>query len=147
MGSLYKDLLYVSLGIFSTYSVRRSLNLDELSITTIMVKLSSRALRDLPLVKSFYATTIFKAFILNAIAVALIATFAVEIRRELNDVKGRFYLFVNPFFSGEAMTERQKAIVVALASFIGAILVYHIMYVVVGFGGGMLTSSSNPRFL
>lgn len=101
----------------------------------------------LPLIKSFYATTIFKAFILNAIAVALIATFAVEIRRELNDVKGQFYLFVNPFFAGSEMTERQKAVVVALASFIGAIMVYHIMYIVFGFGGGMLTNSTNPRFM
>lgn len=99
-----------------------------------------------PFVNTFYATTVFKAFILNAIAVALIATFAVEIRRELNDVKGQFYMFVNPFFAGSKMTERQKAVVVALASFLGAILVYHIMYVVVGFGGGMLTNSTNPPF-
>jgi hypothetical protein len=101
----------------------------------------------LPLVKSFYATTILKAFVLNAIAVALIATFAVEIRRELDDVKGQFYLFVNPFFAGGTMTERQKAVVVALASFLGAILVYHIMYVVFGFGGGMLTNSPSPPFV
>ena len=101
----------------------------------------------LPIIKSFYATTVLKAFILNAIAVALIATFAVEIRRELDDVKGQFYLFVNPFFAGGAMTERQKAVVVALASFLGAILVYHIMYVVFGFGGGMLTDGSKSPFM
>lgn len=101
----------------------------------------------LPLIKSFYATTVLKAFVLNAIAVALIATFAVEIRRELDDVKGQFYLFINPFFAGSAMTERQKAIVVALASFLGAILVYHIMYVVFGFGGGMLTSGGPTKFV
>jgi hypothetical protein len=101
----------------------------------------------LPLIKSFYATTVLKAFILNAIAVALIATFAVEIRRELDDVKSQFYLFINPFFAGSAMTERQKAVVVALASFLGAILVYHIMYVVFGFGGGMLTPGGNVKFV
>ena len=101
----------------------------------------------LPIIKSFYATTVLRAFILNAIAVALIATFAVEIRRELDDVKGQFYLFVNPFFDGGAMTERQKAVVVALASFIGAILVYHIMYVVFGFGGGMLTNNPKSPFM
>ena len=101
----------------------------------------------LPLIKSFYATTVLKAFILNAIAVALIATFAVEIRRELDDVKGQFYMFINPFFAGNTMTERQKAIVVALASFLGAILVYHIMYVVFGFGGGMLTEGGSPKFV
>lgn len=101
----------------------------------------------IPLIKTFFATTILKAFILNAIAVALIATFAVEIRRELDDVKGRFYMFVNPFFAGSAMTERQKAVVVALASFFGAILVYHIMYIVFGFGGGMLTNSLNAPFM
>lgn len=94
-----------------------------------------------PVVKNFYATSIFKAFILNAIAVALIATMAVELRKELNDVKGRFYLLVNPLFAGNELTERQKAIVVAIASFLGAILVYHFMYLLFGFGGGMLTSS------
>lgn len=101
----------------------------------------------LPLINSFYATTVFKAFVLNAIAVALIATLAVEIRRELNDVKGQFYLFINPFFAGSEMTERQKAIVVALASFLGAIIVYHIMYIVVGFGGGMMTNSRHSPFM
>lgn len=100
----------------------------------------------LPLIRTFYASTIFKAFILNAISVALIATFAVEIRRELNDVKSQLYSFVNPFFAGEVMTERQKAVVVALASFIGAIMVYHIMYFLFGFGGGMLTNSTNNQY-
>jgi len=94
-----------------------------------------------PVVKNFYATSIFKAFILNAIAVALIATMAIELRKELNDVKGRFYLFVNPLFAGNELTERQKAIVVAIASFIGAILVYHFMFFIFGFGGGMLTTN------
>jgi hypothetical protein len=100
----------------------------------------------LPVLKNFYATNIFKAFILNAIAVALIATMAIELRRELNDVKGRFYLLVNPLFAGNQLTERQKAIVVAIASFLGAILVYHFMYLIFGFGGGMLTSSVNAPY-
>jgi len=99
-----------------------------------------------PVLKNFYATSIFKAFILNAIAVALIATMAVELRKELNDVKGRFYLLVNPLFQGNELTERQKAIVVAIASFLGAILVYHFMYFLFGFGGGMLTSNVNSPY-
>lgn len=100
----------------------------------------------LPFIKTFYATTIFKAFVLNALAVALIATFAVEMRKELNDVKGRFYLFVNPFFAGNQLTERQKALVVAIASFLGAIFVYHFLFIVFGFGGGMLTSSKGAKY-
>jgi hypothetical protein len=100
----------------------------------------------LPLVKNFYATTVFKAFVLNAIAVALIATMAIELRRELDDVKGRLYLLVNPFFSGNTLTERQKATVVAIASFMGAILVYHFMFVLFGFGGGMLTSTIGTKY-
>lgn len=100
----------------------------------------------LPVLKNFYATSIFKAFILNAIAVALIATMAVELRKELDDVKGSFYLLVNPLFAGNELTERQKAIVVAIASFLGAILVYHFMYLIFGFGGGMLTSKTQSPY-
>lgn len=100
----------------------------------------------LPLIKDFYATTVFKAFVLNAIAVALIATMAIELRRELDDVKGRFYLLVNPLFSGSSLNERQKATIVAVASFMGAILVYHFMFILVGFGGGMLTSSVGTKY-
>jgi len=100
----------------------------------------------LPIVKNFYATTIFKAFVLNALAVALISTFAVEIRKALNNAKGRIYLFVNPFFSGHDLNEKQKSVVVALASFVGAMLVYIIMFFLFGFGGGMLSSGAKLSF-
>ena len=99
-----------------------------------------------PIVDNFYATSIFKAFVLNAIAVALVATMAIELRRELDNVKGRLYLLVNPFFSGSVMSEGQKATVVAIASFLGAILVYHFMYIIFGFGGGMLANMKNPPY-
>lgn len=99
-----------------------------------------------PLIQNFYATTIFKAFVLNALAVALISTFAVEIRKALNDVKGRFYLFVNPLFSGSDLNEKQKSVIVALASFAAAMLVYVIMFLIFGFGAGMLSSGHKATF-
>lgn len=102
----------------------------------------------LPIIKNFYATTIFKAFVLNALAVALISTFAVEIRKALNDTKGWFYLFVNPFFGGNGndLNEKQKSIVVALSSFVGAMLVYVLMFLLFGFGGGLLSSGAKLPF-
>lgn len=100
----------------------------------------------IPIINNFYATNIFKAFILNAISVALVATMAIELRRELNNVKGRFYLLVNPLFAGSALTERQKAIVVATVSFLGAIFVYHFMYIIFGFGGGMLAPRTHSPY-
>jgi len=98
-----------------------------------------------PIIPNLLATTILKAFILNAIAGALIATLAIEARRELDNEKGRVYAFVNPFFAGDSLTEQQKAIAVAVTSLIGALVVYHFMYFLFGFGGGMLTSLSQSN--
>lgn len=94
-----------------------------------------------PLIPNLLATTILKAFILNAIAGALIATLAIEARRELDNEKGRVYAFINPFFAGDSLSEQQKAIAVAVTSLIGALVVYHFLYFIFGFGGGMLTTS------
>jgi len=78
------------------------------------------------LIKGFKSTTLVNAFILNALASALIAVTAVEMRQSLNENK----LYV---------TERQKAQQVFLTTFSVAIGVFIILHVVVGFGGGMLS--------
>lgn len=44
------------------------------------------------------------------------------------------------FFEGSALTETQIASIVFLATLLSAYIVYIIMYVIVGFGGGMLIS-------
>ena len=78
------------------------------------------------LIKGFKSTTLVNAFILNALASALIAVTAVEMRQSLNENK----LYV---------TEAQKARQVFITTFAVAIGVFIALHLVFGFGGGMLT--------
>ena len=80
------------------------------------------------LIKGFKSTTLVNAFILNALASALIAVTAVEMRQSLNENK----IYV---------TERQKAQQVFITTFAVAIGVFVILHVVFGFGGGMISNS------
>lgn len=98
-----------------------------------------------PLVGSFCADSILKAFLLNALAVALIATLAIEIREALDNEKSRLYRTALPFFAVKALSEFQKATLVAIASFFGALIVYHILYLIMGYGGGMMVQSCKRK--
>jgi len=98
------------------------------------------AKKGLPIYKNFFANTFIKAFILNAIAVAVISALSIEIRSYLDtlgrDVKG-----------GWNLTDFTKTLIVFSSAFIVAIIVYLILYFLVGFGGGMLTSHKKVRSL
>ena len=76
------------------------------------------------LIKGFRATTLNKAFLLNAIAAALIASIAVIVKDRL-DAKTKL-VYEDKFF------------VVLIITFISAIIVYGILYLLFGFGRGML---------
>ena len=80
----------------------------------------------MPLIRGFHATNIKKAFLLNAIAAALIASVAVIVKDRL-DVKTK-------------LVYTDKFAVVLIITFISAIIVYNMLYLVFGFGGGMLTN-------
>lgn len=80
------------------------------------------------LIKGFKSTTLVNAFILNALASALIAMTAVEMRQSLNENK----IYV---------TERQKAQQVFITTFAVAIGVFATLHLLFGFGGGMLSNS------
>jgi hypothetical protein len=80
----------------------------------------------MPLIRGFHATNIKKAFLLNAIAAALIASVAVIVKDRL-DAKTK-------------LVYTDKFAVVLIITFISAIIVYNILYLVFGFGGGMLTN-------
>ena len=97
-----------------------------------MTKIKSNKMMRLPLIKSFFATTFLKAFILNAISVAVIAALSIEMRSYLDrvgrNVKG-----------GWDLSDLTKTAIVFISGFTVAMLVYFILYIFVGFGGGMLT--------
>ena len=82
----------------------------------------------MPLIKGFKSTTLINAFVLNALASALIAVTAVEMRQSLDQ---------NKFYT----TERQKAQQVFVTTFALAIIVFVVLHLVFGFGGGMLSDA------
>ena len=84
-----------------------------------------------PLIKNFRATTIPKAFLLNAIAAALIAALSIEMRIYLDnkDVENT---------KNWNLTERQKAGIVFITAFVVAIITYYTLHLLTGFGYGML---------
>lgn len=92
----------------------------------------------LPVFKNLRATTIPKAYFLNAVAVAIIAALSIETRQLLNDEKSNFYSYFNELLSGKGLTETQKVFIVFASSFIIAIVTYLIMFLLFDYGRGML---------
>jgi hypothetical protein len=99
------------------------------------------------LVNGMYATSFLKAFFLNALALAVVAVGAIELRERLNDDKSNAYLFFNNFFSGSTLSEIQKGGIVFISSFVFSIFTYLIMYFLFGYGGGLLSAKDalNPK--
>ena len=97
-----------------------------------MVKVKSNKGSRLPLIKSFFATTYFKAFVLNAISVAVIAALSIEMRSILDriGIKAK---------GGWDLSDPTKTAIVFVSAFTIAMMVYFLLYILVGFGGGMLT--------
>ncbi len=87
----------------------------------------------LPLIKNFMATTYIKAFILNAIAAAVIAALSIEMRSYLDRVGRKAK-------GGWDLSDASKTLIVFISGFTVAMVVYALMYVFVGFGGGMLAN-------
>ena len=100
-----------------------------------------------PLTTRFRATTFAKAFVLNAIASAAIAALAIEMRIQLDDERQPVYSYFSSLFGG-GLSEMQKIGIVFSTAFICAIVVYHLMYLTVGFGGGMVAGRAyrGPRY-
>ncbi len=98
-----------------------------------MAKGKSYSFITFPLIKNFLATTYFKAFILNAIAAAVIAALSIEMRSYLDRVGRKAK-------GGWDLSDAAKTIIVIISGFTVAVIVYAIMHLLVGFGGGMLTS-------
>ena len=94
-----------------------------------------------PLIKHFRSTTYSRAFILNAIATAAIAAFAIEMRLALDDKYSKVHGYFNNILMKEELTESDKMLIVFGTAFLGALLVYHFMYMFVGYGGGLIAPS------
>ncbi len=86
-----------------------------------------------PLFHNLRATTFLKAFILNAIAVSLITTLSIQTREYLDDI-GRKEK------GGWNLSSFTKSVIVLFVSFICSLFVYLLLFLIAGFGGGMLAN-------
>lgn len=96
-------------------------------------------MKDLPIFKNFQSTSLFKAFVINAIVAALISTFTVEIRLKLENEKSDYYFYTSRFFKSSKLSEFNKVLSVFALSFLISFFIYHLMCFLFAFGGGMLT--------
>lgn len=91
-----------------------------------------------PLIKSFKATSYFKAFLLNAIVGAIICGLAIELRLRLEDEKTVYYGFWARVYNEKKLDNWHKLVATVFITFVVSIAVYHFMYFVFLFGGGQL---------
>ena len=82
----------------------------------------------------FRATSIWKAFLLNAIVLASIATLSIELRR---------YLDIQEETKGLSTT--RKVIITMLGTFLIGILIYVVIRSLFGFGEGLLACEPFSR--
>ena len=79
----------------------------------------------MPIFKHFKATSIHKAFLLNALASSLVASIAVIVKDRLDRTK---------------FADKYKYMAVLGITFIASLIVYYLLFITVGFGGGMLSN-------
>jgi len=94
----------------------------------------------LPLFKNFQTTSLFKAFIINAIVAALISTLTIEFRLKLENEKSDYYVYASKFFRNSKLSEFHKVLSVFALSFLISFFIYHLMCFLFAYGGGMLTT-------
>ena len=95
----------------------------------------------IPLIKSFRATTIFKAFLINAFLSALIATIIVEVRYIIEYGKGPIYEHIRRFLNGgnDFATAINKVTSTFVIGFLVTMLIYNTLYIFIEYGGGLVS--------
>ena len=91
-----------------------------------------------PIVKNMKATSLPKAYFLNGLCMGIIAAFTIEARIMLENEKSKFSGYFNNLLSVKKLTERVKMFIVFITAFVIAMITYSLMYLLFGFGGGML---------
>lgn len=95
-----------------------------------------------PLYKNFKATTISKAFVLNAIVAALVAAITIQFREFLDDMKKEEVLSNPLLWSDKGILSGYIKTFYSFVVALGVTLfTYLMLYVLFGFGGGMLVCS------
>ena len=92
-----------------------------------------------PLTTGLRGTTILKAFLLNAFALAIVSALSIEVRQVL-DRLGRKEK------GGWALSDASKTAIVIVSAFSVALGVYFLLWMFVGYGGGQIASKEINRF-
>ncbi len=100
----------------------------------------------IPLFKNVRATNLFKAYLLNALAAAFIASFAIEIRIRLSNDKDYLYILLNEVIPGKQINKDILYMVTFIVSFFACFIVYNLLYVLFMFGGGMISNNSSLSY-
>ena len=102
------------------------------------------------IIKHDRATDIFKAFLINSFLSALLATIIVEVRRDLDQDKSGVFQFVDDIVStfdpNPLRTESRKMFYTFVTGFLVSLLLYNLLYVLIGFGGGMITPKKRAKY-
>ena len=78
--------------------------------------------------KNFHSVTIPKAFVLNALVAAIVASFATEMRVRLENEKENWYIFFDKLIPGKSFSSTSTTLIVFSTTFLITINVYHVMY-------------------
>jgi hypothetical protein len=100
-----------------------------------------------PIISNFRSTTYNRAFLLNAFVTAAIAVFAIEMRSQLQNVKGGVYGYFNEILAGKGLSEIQIMGIVFATTFLAAFIVYNLMYIIFHYGAGMIISDQKYSYL
>ena len=108
------------------------------------IKAMIKKLMNFPLTTKFRSTNLFKAFILNAVITAITSALLVELRLQLQDNKKTFFKnyitkVVKPDKDNN-LHNYQKVLAVFITGIVVSFIVYNLMYYLLSFGGGMLTT-------
>ena len=96
----------------------------------------------LPLFKHFHAVNIPKAFILNALVAAIVASFATEMRASLDNTNDDWFRFFDKILPGNGLGTGTTTFIVFTTTFLITMIVYHVMYLLFEYGGGLLMNKT-----
>jgi hypothetical protein len=100
-----------------------------------------------PIIPKFRSTTYGRAFLLNALVTAAIAVFAIEMREQLQNVKGNIYGYFDGILDGKTLSEFQITGIVFGTTFLAAFIVYNLMYIIFHYGSGMIVADKRVTYL
>ena len=97
----------------------------------------------IPIFKNFLATSYFKAFVINSLVIALISVVAMTTHYSLHMQNGTLHTFFNKMFNHNhafsPLKFKETVVITFIITFISVLLIMLIMYILIGFGGGMIT--------